>query len=133
MCPGIASRLPPSGGAQNEWITSAEVIESCTTLPSGTCNSFAVTSASSRYRNSHHHWWPITSTLRASAGASPPDPTIVATAREAPPRAPTADASGPPRRRGIRYPELAPVPANDLHLPPRRVPQPSTTPGYATH
>src|SRR5438034_11466804 len=71
MCPGIASRLPPSGGAQNEWITSAEVMESCTTLPSGTCNSFAVTSASSGYRNSHHHWWPITSTLRASAGASP--------------------------------------------------------------
>src|SRR5437773_2062627 len=71
MRPGMASRLPPSAGAQNEWMTSAEVMDSCTGRPRGRCGSFAVTSASSGYRNSHHHWWPITSTFRASAGASP--------------------------------------------------------------
>src|SRR6266567_4257843 len=31
----MASRLPPSGGAQNACITSAEVMDSCTTLRSG--------------------------------------------------------------------------------------------------
>src|SRR5437667_388042 len=69
--PGIASRLPPNGGIQNEWITSADVIATRTGLPDGTCSSLAVVRPRSRYLNSHHHWWPITSTLRASAGASP--------------------------------------------------------------
>src|SRR2546422_6904936 len=69
----MASRLPPSVGAQNEWMTSAEVMDSCTGRPSGRCSSLAVTSPSSGYWNSHHHWWPITSTFSASAGASPAD------------------------------------------------------------
>src|SRR3989442_7781028 len=67
----VASRLPPSVGVQNEWMTSAEVMDSCTGRPSGRCSSLAVTSPSSGYWNSHHHWWPITSTFSASAGASP--------------------------------------------------------------
>src|SRR2546425_6226781 len=70
-CPGVASRLPASAGTQNEWITSAEVIDSCTGLPTGTCISFAVRIPRFGYLYSHHHWCPITSTLTASGGASP--------------------------------------------------------------
>src|SRR5207302_3045602 len=77
--PGIASRLPPNGGIQNEWITSADVIAIRTGLPDGTCSSLAVVRPRSRYLNSHHHWWPMTSTLRASAGASPAVAKIVRT------------------------------------------------------
>ena len=70
-CPGVASRLPASAGAQNEWITSADVIDSCTGFPTGTCISFAVTIPRFEYLYSHHHWCPITSTFTASGGASP--------------------------------------------------------------
>src|SRR6266699_2021459 len=70
-CPGVASRLPASTGTQNEWITSAEVIDTCTGLPTGTCISFAVTIPRFGYLYSHHHWCPITSILSASGGASP--------------------------------------------------------------
>src|SRR6266566_9291248 len=69
--PSWACAHPPNPGIQNEWITSADVIATRTGLPDGTCSSLAVVRPRSRYLNSHHHWWPITSTLRASAGASP--------------------------------------------------------------
>src|SRR6266478_804155 len=70
-CPGVASRLPASAGTQDEWITSAEVIDTCTGLPTGTCISFAVTIPRLGYLYSHHHWCPITSTLSALGDASP--------------------------------------------------------------
>ena len=41
--PGTASRLPFSAGIQNEWMTSRELMRTCTFCPTGITISFAVT------------------------------------------------------------------------------------------
>src|SRR6266566_4366306 len=101
-CPGVASRFPPSAGAQNEWITSADVIDSCTGLPTGTCISFAVTIPRFGYLYSHHHWCPITSIVSASGGASPAVAKMVRTVGTATSTRITAGASVQPISSAVR-------------------------------
>ena len=63
---GTTSTLPASFGGQKLWMTSAEVSSISTRRPAGMCSSLAVTTPKSGYSYSHHHWWPVTVTLRVS-------------------------------------------------------------------
>src|SRR2546428_32043 len=69
-CCGRRSFLPASRGAHRLWITSAERVLTSTGRPTGTWISLAVRTrsagAESQYSTSHHHWCPVTSTVRAS-------------------------------------------------------------------
>ena len=67
---GTTSRLPPSWGIQNEWMTSGAFRRKSTTRPAGRCSSLAVATPSAGYLNSHHHWWPATSIRSGSAVAA---------------------------------------------------------------
>src|SRR3989338_10894948 len=65
---GIRSVLPASLGTQKLWMTSLVVNARAMASPVGMCSSLAVTTPRSGYSNSHHHWWPMTLTLRATGG-----------------------------------------------------------------